>query len=155
MNKITATGRIVADAELRATSAGDSVCQFRLASDVGYGERKSTNWFNCQIWGRRAEGIVEHIRKGTPVTVFGTLTMREWTNKDGLKQLSPEIRIDEIELHGSRDSGAQNESRTPQAQQRSMQAPQRQPTHQAGGAHNDMDEIPFMRAGYGATWRCI
>ena len=139
MNKITATGRIVADAELRATPAGDSVCQFRLASDVGYRDRKSTNWFNCQIWGRRAEGIVEHIRKGTPVTIFGTLTMREWTNKEGLKQLSPEIRIDEITLHGNRDSGAQNANHAPQTRQQSAQAPQRQTPTQDW----DDEEPPF------------
>ena len=36
------------------------------------------------------------------LTVFGTLTMREWVNKDGIKQLSPDIRIDEIELQGGK-----------------------------------------------------
>src|SRR5690554_4638758 len=108
MNKITATGRIVADAELRSTPAGDLVCQFRLASDVGYGDRKTTNWFSCQLCGKRGESLAPHLAKGTPITVFGTLTLKKWTNKEGLKQLSPEIRIDELSLHGSRDSGAQN-----------------------------------------------
>src|SRR5690625_6763393 len=108
MNKISATGRIVADAEVRYTTNGDAICSFRLASDVGYGERKTTNWFNCSIWGKRGEGIAPHLTKGSPITVFGTLTMREWTNKEGIKQLSPDIRIDEVVLQGGRDSGAQN-----------------------------------------------
>lgn len=104
MNKLSATGRVVADAEVRFTPGGDAICNFRVASDVGYGDKKTTNWFNCQIWGKRGEAIAQHLTKGMAVTVFGTLQLREWTNKDGAKQLSPDIRVDEIELQGSKQS---------------------------------------------------
>jgi single-strand DNA-binding protein len=104
MNKITATGRVVADAEVRFTPGGDAICNFRVASDVGYGDKKTTNWFNCQVWGKRGEAIAQHLTKGQQVTVFGTLQLREWTNKEGVKQLSPDIRVDEIELQGSKQS---------------------------------------------------
>jgi single-strand DNA-binding protein len=104
MNKITGTGRIVADAEVRFTPGGDAICNFRVASDVGYGDKKTTNWFNCQVWGKRGEAIAQHLTKGQQVTVFGTLQLREWTNKEGVKQLSPDIRVDEIELQGSKQS---------------------------------------------------
>lgn len=114
MNKITATGRLAADCETRFTSAGDAIASFRMASDVGYGEKKSTNWFTCSIWGKRGEALAPHLAKGQQVTVFGTLTMREWTNKDGAKQLSPEIRIDEIELQGGkRDDAAPRQNAAP------------------------------------------
>lgn len=136
MNKITATGRLAADAEIRYTAAGDAVLGFRLASDVGYGERKSTNWFSCQVWGKRGESLAPMLTKGTPITAFGTLTLREWTDREGQKRLSPDIRIDEITLHGSRDSGAQNENHAPQRQQPRAQAPQTEPD-------DDLDEIPF------------
>lgn len=149
MNKITATGRIVADAEIRYTGNSDAICSFRLASDVGYGERKTTNWFSCQLWGKRGEGLVEHLTKGLPVTVFGTLTLREWENRDGAKQLSPEIRADEITMHGTRD-GSQGGVR--QAQPSRQAAPQRPTQSQrnpyaeqsSGGGMPDMDDdIPF------------
>jgi single-strand DNA-binding protein len=104
MNKITGTGRVVADAEVRFTPGGDAICNFRVASDVGYGDKKTTNWFNCQVWGKRGEAIAQHLTKGQQVTVFGTLQLREWTNKEGVKQLSPDIRVDEIELQGSKQS---------------------------------------------------
>ena len=54
MNKITATGRIAADAEVRFTPSGDPVASFRIASDVGFGDKKTTNWFSCQVWGALA-----------------------------------------------------------------------------------------------------
>lgn len=117
MNKITATGRLAADAEVRYTAAGDAIANVRLASDVGYGDKKSTNWFVCTLFGKRAEALAPHLTKGLQVTVFGTLTLREWTNKDGNKQLSPDIRIDEIELQGGkRDSESQPAQRPAQRQ---------------------------------------
>ena len=104
MNKISAIGRIVADAETRHTPSGDPVASFRLASDVGFGDKKTTNWFQCNMWGKRAAAIAQYLTKGTPVAVFGTLTLREWTNREGQKQISPDIRIDELELFGSKPS---------------------------------------------------
>ena len=46
MNKITATGRIAADAEIRHTQTGETICSFRLASDIGFGNWKNTNWLS-------------------------------------------------------------------------------------------------------------
>lgn len=116
MNKITATGRIVADAEVRYTPGGDAIANFRLASDVGFGDKKTTNWFNCQIWGKRGEALAPHLGKGQQVTVFGTLVLREWQNKDGVKQLSPDVRVDEIELQGGKRDESAGSSK-PQAKQ--------------------------------------
>lgn len=115
MNSISAAGRIVADAEVKFLPNGDPLCSFRVASDVGFGDRKSTNWFNCQIWGARGEKLAPHLLKGQQVTVFGTLTMREWTNKDGAKQLSPDIRVNDIALQGGKqgDSAPSPAARQP------------------------------------------
>jgi len=132
MNKITATGRIAADAEVKYLPNGDPIAEFRLASDVGFGEKKTTNWFRCSIFGKRAEPLAPHLVKGTPVTVFGTLTLREWTNKEGAKQLSPEIRIDEIELQGGKSDNPQKA------------APQRNSQGAQKTTFDDMsDDIPF------------
>lgn len=131
MNKISATGRLVADSELRYTSGGDPICNFRLASDVGFGDKKTTNWFSCQIWGKRGEAISHHLLKGLPVTVFGTLVLREW-EKDGVKHLSPDIRVDEIELQGGKQSW---DGAPAQRQQRGKPA--------RDFSDDDSDSIPF------------
>jgi single-strand DNA-binding protein len=120
MNKITATGRLAADSELRFTPKGDPILNFRLASDVGFGDNKTTNWFACSLFGRRGEALQPHLLKGQQVTVFGTLTLREWTGKDGGKQLSPDIRIDEVELQGGAKAGGQQR---PAAQEQQFSTP--------------------------------
>lgn len=112
MNSITFDGRVVADAELRYTQSGDPVLSFRVASDIGYGERKSTNWFQCQIWGKRAEAIKDYLPKGQQVTIYGALMLREWEDKEGIKRLSPDVRVNDLSLQGGkRDDGQQGQQR--------------------------------------------
>ena len=143
MNKITATGRIAADAEVRFTPSGDPVASFRIASDVGFGDKKTTNWFSCQVWGKRGESLAPHLIKGTPVTVFGALTLREWNDKEGQKRLSPDIRIDEIELQGGKKDSEQSQ-------------PQRNAQGAPKASISDMDDdIPFTQHGAGRAWRVI
>ena len=143
MNRITATGRIAADAEVRFTPSGDPVASFRIASDVGFGDKKTTNWFSCQVWGKRGESLAPHLIKGTPVTVFGALTLREWNDKEGQKRLSPDIRIDEIELQGGKKDSEQSQ-------------PQRNAQGAPKASIGDMDDdIPFTQHGAGRAWRVI
>lgn len=112
MNSISFDGRLAADAELRYTPSGDPVLSFRVASDIGYGERKSTNWFQCQIWGKRAEAIKDYLLKGQQVTIYGALMLREWTDKEGVKRLSPDVRVNDLSLQGGkRDDGQQGQQR--------------------------------------------
>ena len=145
MNKITATGRIAADAEVRFTPSGDPVASFRIASDVGFGDKKTTNWFSCQVWGKRGESLAPHLIKGTPVTVFGALTLREWNDKEGQKRLSPYIRIDEIELQGGKKDSEPSQPSNPRNAQGAPKA-----------SISDMDDdIPFTQHGAGRAWRVI
>ena len=145
MNKITATGRIAADAEVRFTPSGDPVASFRIASDVGFGDKKTTNWFSCQVWGKRVESLAPHLIKGTPVTVFGALTLREWNDKEGQKRLSPDIRIDEIELQGGKKDSEPSQPSNPRNAQGAPKA-----------SISDMDDdIPFTQHGAGRAWRVI
>lgn len=108
MNRISFTGRVVADAELRYAPDSTAVCNFRVASDVGFGDKKVTNWLNCQVWGKRAESIHKLLLKGQQITGFGTITLREWSDRDGAKKISPDVRMDDIELTGSKQAHVNN-----------------------------------------------
>jgi single-strand DNA-binding protein len=112
MNVISATGRLAADAEIKYTPSGTAICNFTVASDVGFGDKKSTNWFKCAIFGKRAEGVGPHLKKGQEVTVFGSLTLREYTNRDGIKAVSPDVDVSEIALMGGK--GKQEAAPAPQ-----------------------------------------
>ena len=143
MNKITATGRLAADSELRFTPAGDAILNFRVASDVGYGDKKTTNWFACTVFGKRGQSLQQYLMKGQQVTVFGSLVLREWITKEGQKQISPDIRVDEVELSGTK----KQDSESVPTQNTTNSASSRN----SGGAMPDdfEDQIPFLLIGRG------
>lgn len=130
-NKISFAGRLAADAEVKFLPNGDPLCSFRVASDVGYGDKKTTNWFSCQVWGKRGESLAPHLLKGAQVTVWGTLQLREWTDRDGAKKLSPDVRVDDVALQGGKQ-----EASAPR--QQAQRAPQQGGTPDFAG-----EDIPF------------
>lgn len=140
MNSITFDGRVGADAELRYTPGGDPVLSFRVASDVGFGERKTTNWFSCQVWGKRGESLKDYLTKGQQVTVYGVLTLREWEDKEGAKRLSPDVRVNDVTLQG----GKRDDDGSPAASHSREAAPPRRQEPKPAPRPDDMDDdIPF------------
>ncbi|MBM2883954.1 single-stranded DNA-binding protein [Chromobacterium phragmitis] len=140
MNSITFDGRLAADAELRYTQSGEPILTFRVASDIGYGERKTTNWFSCQVWGKRGESLKNYLAKGQQVTVYGQLTLREWEDKDGNKRLAPDVRVNELSLQGGRQEGGESST-----QRHEPPAAPRRREQQAPPPMDDLDDdgIPF------------
>ncbi|MDF0606851.1 single-stranded DNA-binding protein [Neisseriaceae bacterium TC5R-5] len=152
MNSISFDGRLAADAELRYTPSGEAVLSFRVASDIGFGERKTTNWFSCQVWGKRGEALKQYLAKGQQVTVYGQLTLREWQDKEGNKRLSPDVRVNELSLQGGKaDMGASSASSmdddspygAPAPRQDPPAAPRRQEGKPAPKLDDMDDDIPF------------
>jgi single-strand DNA-binding protein len=144
MNTCTFCGRVVADAELKYIPSGTAVLKFRLASDVGFGEKKQTFWLGCAIWGKRGEALAQHITKGSAVTVVGELEPPRTYEASGETRVAQDMRVAEIALQGGgRDVG--------QAQGRSQPqpAPQQPPNWQAppsgggGGGGIEYPDIPF------------
>lgn len=96
-NKLHITGRLGADSELRYTKAGEPVLGFRVADDVGYGDKKVTNWWSCTLWGKRAETLAEYLKKGSQVVVHGEASTREHEGKTYLQ-----CRVSDIDLVGGK-----------------------------------------------------
>lgn len=105
MNVWTFTGRLGADAELRTTQGGEKVLGFRVANDVGFGDRKTTQWVECSLWGRRGEAIAQYMTKGKQVAVSGELTMREFEKRDGTRGAGLSVRVNEVDFMGGREGG--------------------------------------------------
>ena len=108
MIKVFFTGRIGKDAEARATQGGTTIAGFSVASDVGFGDKKETQWFDCSIFGKRAEsGLIQYLVKGTQVAVSGDLSTREYNGKTYLQ-----VRVDEIDLMGGKPARSAPKEKT-------------------------------------------
>jgi len=103
MNSFCFTGRLTRDAEFRSTPSGLSILNFTVANNTGYGDKQKTNYVNCTIFGKRAEGrLKDLLKKGQEVAVSGELNMEQFTKRDGSKGASLECNVSSVDLVGSR-----------------------------------------------------
>lgn len=131
MKNITIFGGIGKDAVTRTTPQGDKVTGFSVAVDDGFGDKKRTIWFDCNLWGGRGEKLAQYLTKGSRVCVTGDLSTRE---HDGKTYLT--VRASEVTLGGGgqRDDG----------QVRDDGGRQSKPSGGFGGGGYAMDDsIPF------------
>lgn len=134
MKQVILSGRTGKAGELRRTQGGDPVLGFSIAVDDGYGENRSTMWFDCSVWGKRAAALEPHIGKGTALTVIGDLGRREHEGKTYLT-----VNVRELTLQGGKDG---DREQRPARQER-----QQSYGEQSGGSYSrdldDTDDLPF------------
>jgi single-strand DNA-binding protein len=108
INRVTITGNLTRDPELRSTPSGTSVCGMRVAvnsrrKDNSTGEWvDKPNYFDVTVWGAQGENCANYLSKGRPVAVDGRLDWREWQDKEGNKRQSVDIIADTVQFLGSR-----------------------------------------------------
>lgn len=107
LNRILLQGRIVRDPELRHTASGIAVCSFTLAVDRDARTQdgaRQTDFIDCVAWAGAAEFVCRYFNKGSAAIVDGKLELRDWTDKDGNKRRSAEVRVSSIYFGGSKKS---------------------------------------------------
>lgn len=139
MTTVTILGKLGGDVELKDVN-GTALAKFSVAQNVGFGDKKSTNWFSVSIWGGQAKSnFVDYLKKGQMVQVVGELSTREYNGKTYM-----EVRSYSCNLAGSPQGGQQQ---APQQQGYAQPKPQAQPT--AGGGTSDLeDDLPFAPIDY-------
>jgi len=106
LNKVMLIGNLGRDPEVRYTSSGAPVANFTMATtdrwnDSATGEKKErTEWHRIVVWGKQAEIVGEYMRKGKQVYVEGTLQTREWTDREGNKRYTTEVRAQRVQMLG-------------------------------------------------------
>lgn len=100
---LTIVGNLVADPELRRTSAGIAVVDFAIASTPRIHDRATNEWRDGETlfqraaaWRDLAEHIAASLHKGDRVWASGALRARTWQTDAGEKRTSVELDIDEI-----------------------------------------------------------
>ena len=106
MNKIFLIGRLTHTPELKETATGVKVCKFSIAVNRSYknenGERK-TDFFNCTAWRGTAETVATYAGKGDRINVVGSLEVREYESRDGIKKTAVDVLVTDVELLGERE----------------------------------------------------
>jgi single-strand DNA-binding protein len=103
MNVVFLVGRLGQDPEVKVFESGSMKARFSLAVDRNFSKTdKITDWFTIEVWGKQAETVAEYCKKGTLLSVTGTLEVQTWQDQAGNNREMPIVRATEFRLEGSR-----------------------------------------------------
>ena len=98
---VTLTGNLTADPELKYTTNGAAVANFRIAvtSRVRDGDTwrdGDTSFFRVNAWRTLAEHVADSLSKGDRAVVVGRLKSRSWETPEGEQRSTVEVDADEV-----------------------------------------------------------
>jgi len=102
-------GHVGGECELKTTAKGTPVLKFSLAVNTGYGDKKVCTWWNCTMFGERAEKVAAYVSKRKPLMVDGEPSLNTYTKKDGTQGASIEVIVRDITLLGGGQAQQQTE----------------------------------------------
>ena len=111
MQKVLLIGYLGRDPEMKYSQQGTAIAQFSVATKERWKDKdgelqEHTEWFAAKAFGRRAEGVREHLRKGSRIYVEGRKRTESWDDKQtGAKHYRDLIYVDRIEFLDSKGSG--------------------------------------------------
>lgn len=103
INRVTISGNLTRDPELRATAGGTQVLSFGVAVNDRRRNPQSGEWedypnfVDCTMFGTRAEAVSRYLSKGSKVAIEGKLRYSSW-ERDGQRRSKLEVIVDEIEF---------------------------------------------------------
>src|SRR3989338_92525 len=123
INKVILFGNLTRDPELKALPSGMNVVNFSIATNRVFRDREGkkqeqTEFHNIVVFGRQADTVAQHMKKGSSVFIEGGLQTRSWDDKtSGEKKYRTEVIADRVQF-GPRAVGAEVE--TAETAQRKM-----------------------------------
>ena len=103
MNVIIIKGRLTRDPEIKEVQGKNgaiSVCKFSVA--VNNPTDDETTFFNCEIWGKSAEALNKFVTKGQEIAVEGSMVSRPFTDKEGNKRTSWDLKASRFHFCGNK-----------------------------------------------------
>jgi single-strand DNA-binding protein len=141
-NKIIIIGNLGRDPEMRYLPSGDPVADFSVATSerrrgADGQQQEQTTWFRVSAFGKLAETCSQFLHKGSYVYVEGSLSQRDWTDRDGNTRSSLEVRAREMRMLDRRGESGEFGGDT------AASAPAASQTPAPAGDDLNMDDIPF------------
>lgn len=117
INHLTLICRTVRDFELRYTPSGTAVASTSVASGRSYTvnneKKEETSYFDISVWGKLADIMTEHCKKGQQLCIEGRLQQNRWTDQDGKNKSKVEIVVNSFQFLGSKKSEGDKSTESP------------------------------------------
>lgn len=108
MNKVILIGRLTRDPEIRYSQSAEPIAIARYTLAVNRRIRREgepdADFILCVSFGRQAEFVEKHIKKGMQIAVTGRLSVRSYDDSNGQRRWSTEVIAEEVEFTESRSA---------------------------------------------------
>lgn len=110
VNKVFLVGRLTDAPDLRRTTAGQSVCTIRMATnrvwtDKTGQKREEAEYHTVVLWSRLADIASQYLQKGAMAFIEGRLRTRSWQDAQGVKKYRTEIIAENLQLGPKSQAG--------------------------------------------------
>ena len=116
LNQVTLLGRLGADPVSGETGGGTQYARVRLATNSSFTDRETgkkteyTEWHRVVVFGGLAKVVGDHLRKGSPAAVVGSLRTRKWCGRDGVDRWTTEVMASNVQLLPDARRGGSDEA---------------------------------------------
>lgn len=130
INHVTLSGNITKQPELKMGSSGSilpfSIAVNRRVKDASGKWVDQASFFDCVLFGTRAEKIAQYLNKGTKVSISGRLNKNKWQTREGENRYSTNVVVEELEFmsRGNAQAVPAAPAPAPAPVQAASQAPQ-------------------------------
>lgn len=95
-NRVQLVGNLGIDPEIVKFESGKKLAKFTVATNESFTDAKGnkttdTQWHNIVAWGKQADLVEQHLKKGNNVTIEGKLAYRQYEDKNKQKHYITEI----------------------------------------------------------------
>lgn len=104
LNTVAIAGNLTRDPELAKTKNGGSVLTLSVAVNDRQHNTKTDEWedhanyFDCTLFGKRAESLADILVKGQKVAIQGKLRQQRWETDEGQKRSRVCIMVSELDF---------------------------------------------------------
>ena len=111
LNKVMLIGHVGKDPEIKYTQSNVAVANFSVATAESFKDKNGAwqeraEWHRVVAFGKTAEVMGEHLKKGQQVYVEGSLKTRSWDDDKGVKRYLTEVVAFTVQFLGKKDGAA-------------------------------------------------
>ena len=105
LTKLVRLGR---DAEVRFLQDGTPVASLACVYDIGFGDKKRSQWIDVSLWGKQAEALSPYLTKGKQIVIYANdVEIETYQKNDGAQGSKLKARAVNIDLCGGGEQQAQ------------------------------------------------
>lgn len=121
VNKVILIGHVGQDPEVKHTASGSAIANISLATSESWknkttgAKEEKTEWHKVAFFGKLAEIVGQHVKKGQQIYIEGRLQTRKWQDQNGQDRYTTEIVANEMQMTRGSQDNTQQKSNAPES----------------------------------------